>query len=87
MAAVDATVADQEEDSADGSEAETRNPRSRMNTKASKPAARTRGAQPPMVRGGGSHPVADIAEDSAQSGSVFDRLGALPREPARRAPA
>ena len=41
--------ADTEEKSTDGSEVETRNPRSRRNTTACKPAACTEGARPPVV--------------------------------------
>ena len=49
VAAEDTTVADPEEDSSDGSKAETHNPRSRRNTKMRKPAAHTEGVRPPVV--------------------------------------
>ena len=43
-------TADREDDSADGSDSETRNPRSQRNVPARKSAAHTRGMQPPVVQ-------------------------------------
>ena len=78
LAAGGITEANPKEESVDGSDSETHNSRSRRTTKASKPAAQTGGVWPPVVRARGSRPATDVAEDSAYSNSVFDRLGLLP---------
>ena len=87
MVADGPTKADPEEKSADGSNAETRNTRSQREKKVRKPAAHTEGVRLPMVRAGGLRPAADVAEDMAQSKSVFERPNPLLWQLARHAPA